>query len=114
MVTSARRQGQAGVYFAVASAPLPEGLSLEDVYRQTYDPLIDELRDVSEGTTIVDGLSGFEINYQRPWGEPWWRFRDLWLEKDGVIYVLSFHAPPGAFDDHQEEFTEILDSFTFP
>jgi hypothetical protein len=58
-------------------------------------------------------LSGFEINYQRPWGEPWWQFRDIWVEKDAVIYVLSIYAPPNDFKQHQDDFDLILNIFNF-
>jgi len=58
-------------------------------------------------------LSGYEITYNRPWGEPWWKFQDIWLEKDNVIYVLSFHAPPTSFDTYNDVFEQILESFQF-
>ncbi len=104
MVTSARRQGESGAYFAVASAPLPAGLSLEDAYHQAYAPNVSEFREVSESEVTAGGQPGFEMRYQRPWGEPWWQFLDVWVEKDGVIYVLSFHATPGKFGDFKEDF----------
>jgi hypothetical protein len=113
MVTSARKQGESGAYFAVASAPLPAGSNLESAYRHAYAPIMGQLRQVSESAVEAAGQPGFEIRYKRPWGEPWWQFRELWLEKDGVIYLLSFHAAPGGFDDMQEDFDAILDSFTF-
>ena len=115
MITNARVQvdGTYSSYFAVASSPLAGGTDLETRFHQTYDPLIPELREVSQQKFDNGTLSGLEITYQRPWGEPWWQFRDLWVEKDAVIYVLSFHATPNDFKQHQDDFDLILNSFKF-
>ena len=115
MITSAREQadGPYSVYFAVASSPLASGTDLDTRFHQTYDLLIPELREVSQQKFDNGTLSGLEITYQRPWGEPWWQFRDLWVEKDAVIYVLSFHASPNDFEQDQDDFDLILNSFKF-
>ena len=115
MITSARLQvdGLYSAYFAVASSPLAGGTDLDTRFHQTYDPLIPELREVSQQKFDNGTLSGLEIAYQRPWGEPWWQFNDIWMEKDGVIYVLSFHATPNDFKQHQDDFDLILNSFKF-
>lgn len=89
------------------------GTDLETRFEQTYNPLIPDLREVSQAGFDQGGLTGFEISYQRPWGEPWWQFRDIWLEKGAMIYVLSFHAPPAAFDKYRDDFDLILKSFNF-
>ncbi|MBI5354348.1 MAG: hypothetical protein HZB50_17040 [Chloroflexi bacterium] len=113
MITSAREQadGTYSTYFAVASSPLAGGIDLETRFRQTYDPLLPDLREASQQKFDNGALSGFEITYQRAWGEPWWQFHDIWVEKDAVIYVLSFHAAPNDFERHQTDFDLILDSF---
>lgn len=115
MITSAREQadGPYSAYFAVASSPLAGGTDLETRFHQTYDPLIPELREVSQQKFNSGALSGFEITYQRPWGEPWWQFRDIWVEKDAVIYVLSFHGSPNDFETYKDDFELILQSFNF-
>jgi len=56
-------------------------------------------------------VDGYEMRYRRPWGEPWWQFQDIWLEKDGVIYLLSAHAYN--LETYQEALDAILESFTF-
>jgi hypothetical protein len=111
MVTSVKKQGQTGAFFAVASAPKPADSSLEDLFHTTYAQISEEIQDVSENPLVLSGVPGFEIYYRRPWGEPWWQFRDIWLENNEIVYVLSFHA----FDlnKYQEEFGPILDSFVF-
>ena len=115
MITNAREQadGTYSAYFAVASSPLAGGMDLETRFHQTYDPLLPDLREVSQQKTDRGALSGLEITYQRPWGEPWWQFRDLWVERDAVIYVLSLHAAPNDFEQHQDDFDLILNSFNF-
>jgi hypothetical protein len=115
MITSAREQadGPYSAYFAVASSPLAGGTDLETRFHQTYDPLLPELREVSQQKFDNGTLSGFEIAYQRPWGEPWWQFHDVWVEKDAVIYVLSLHATPNNFEQYQNDFDLIVNSFNF-
>ena len=115
MITSARLQvdGPYGAYFAVASSPLAGGTDLDTRFHQSYDPLIPELREVSQQKFDNGTLSGLEITYQRPWGEPWWQFHDLWAEKDAVIYVLSFHGSPNDFETYKDDFELILQSFNF-
>jgi hypothetical protein len=115
MITSAREQadGPYSAYFAVASSPLAGGTDLETRFHQTYDPLLPELRDASQQKFDNGTLSGFEITYQRPWGEPWWQFHDVWVEKDAVIYVLSLHASPNNFEQYQDDFDLIVNSFSF-
>jgi hypothetical protein len=113
MITSAKvkADGPYSAYFAVASSPLAGGIDLETRFHQTYDPLIPELREVSQQKFDNDTLSGLEITYQRPWGEPWWQFRDIWVEKNAVIYVLSFHGSPNDFEKYKNDFDLILQSF---
>ena len=106
-------QGQGKAFFAVASSPLAEGETLEGRFTQAYQLAVPEIEDASQASFELGDYAGFEITYRRPWGEPWWQFRDLWLEKDGVIYLLSFHAAPGAFDSYAETLDEILHSFSF-
>ena len=112
-VTSVHKQGESGAYFTIATAPRLNGQSLEDVYRNAYVPALDTFRDVQENPVTVDGKTGFEIMYRRPWGEPWWQFRDIWVEADDMIIVLSFHALPGSFSGYQEDFEEIINGFAF-
>ena len=111
MIQYPPEQGQGKAFFAVASSPLAEGEQLEARFTQAYQNAIPEIEDVIQGTFELGGLTGFEITYRRPWGEPWWNFRDIWLEQDGMIYVLSFHASPNAFETYSETLDGILESF---
>ena len=113
MIQYPPQQGKGNVFFGAASSPLADGETLESRFTAAYESPLPEIEDAERQPYELNGLSGYEITYRRPWGEPWWKFRDIWLEKDGVIYVLSFHSSPGSFDGHSELFQEILDSFYF-
>jgi hypothetical protein len=106
-------KGQGNAFFSVATSRLAEGESLESRLNLAYANAVPEIEDESRQVFIRDELSGIEILYRRPWGEPWWKFRDIWLEKDAVVYVLSFHASPNGFDSFGDPFGRILESFTF-
>lgn len=109
-VTSVQKQGKFGLWFTVASTSL-DGDDLETMYKQTYASIKSDIRDVVESIAVIDNSSAFEINYSRPFGDPWWEFRDIWLEKEGNAYVLSAHALN--LDSYQNEVDSIIDSFTF-
>ena len=47
------------------------------------------VRDVSESTLTIDGVTAFDRIYQRPRVAPWKKVSDIWLEKGEVIYVIS-------------------------
>lgn len=110
-ITTARKQGESGTYFTVASAPLPPGMTLADLFHQAYAPILEEITEGSEQTVELAGMTGYEMRYRRPWGEPWWWFQDLWLEKGGTVYVLSFHAL--SRETFQESSAGILANFSF-
>ena len=103
---------KSGASFTIASIPLTADETLKTHFDLAYKkgPQIEE---VSTSLFERDVLSGLEISYKRPWGEPWWQFHDIWLEKDGEVYVLSFQAYPNAFDTQTQTFDSILDSFIF-
>jgi hypothetical protein len=100
-------------FFSVATSPLAGGADLEFRFTQAYETADPEIKEVSKQVFKRGTLAGYEIIYTRPWGEPWWKFHDIWLEKDAVIYVLSFHTPLNAFDNDPAIFDQIIDSFRF-
>ncbi len=88
---------------------------MKEVYEQSYQnswirEYVEE-NTISEGTTTVDGVTAYEKGYKRPHGEPWYQMRDVWLEKDGEDYILSCWAIPDDFDEAQEDFNLIIESF---
>jgi hypothetical protein len=110
-VTSVQKQGESGAWFAVASTPLSGAIDLAYIVNQTYAPFMDELRDYSIDSVTVAGTDGFQVTYRRPWGEPWWQFRDVWLANDSTLYLLSFHA--ASLDKYQQDVDFILNNFSF-
>lgn len=106
-------QGLVGGRFTLASSSLASGEDLESRFTQTYENSHITYRDVSKQLFKRGTLSGYEITYSRPMGEPWWQFHDIWLEKDGLIYVLSFHTLTNGFENYADTFDQILDSFHF-
>jgi hypothetical protein len=89
------------------------GQDLESRFTQAYQMAVPEIEDESKSLFEHGDLSGYEITYRRPWGEPWWQFHDIWLEKNSVIYLLSFYASPNSFETYSDTFDQILESFQF-
>ena len=106
-------KGEGKAFFSVASSPLAGGVDLEGRFNMAYENPMPEIKDANRQVFERDGFSGFEITYDRPWGEPWWRFHDIWLEKDAVIYMLSFQSTPYSYDSYADQFDKIVDSFKF-
>ena len=106
-------KGQGEVFFVVASSPVATGEDLESRFIRVYQSAVPEIEDASQARFEKGQLAGYEITYRRPWGEPWWQFRDVWLEHNGMVYVLSIYAAPGTLDEYSEPYQQILDSFQF-
>lgn len=100
------------VYITLSSAPLSAGETLETRIAQAYKKG-PEIEEATQTQIELDGLPAIEIAYKRPWGEPWWQFRDIWFVKDGVVYVLSFQAYPYQFDAQSPIFDQFLEGFHF-
>ncbi len=89
---------------------LPAGMTLEALVEQTYARMPIE-RDISQEALTAAGVPALERVYEQYRGEPLYRVRDVWLEKDGVVYILSFRAMPDGFDEAQADFDRIVESF---
>lgn len=99
-------------FFTVASVALLDGENLESVYAQAYKKG-PEIEDALIRPFEKDSMTGIELTYGRPWGEPRYKFHDIWLESGGIVYLLSFQAYPDSFEPHSLTFAAILDSFSF-
>lgn len=106
-------KGKGKAFFSVASGNAVNGESLEARVKRAYEDSVTEIKDLSITETTRGDMDACQVNYSRPWGEPWWTFQDLWLQKDDVVYVLSFHSSAGSFSDYMETVGGILDSFEF-
>jgi hypothetical protein len=103
------------VFVRVYNRELPNGSNLKRVYDETYrNTWISQYvksHTITESTITVDGVTAYERVYKRPHGEPWYQIMDVWLEKEGRIYVLSCWASPDSFHEAEDEFTLIINSF---
>ena len=106
-------KGKGKAFFVVASSPMVAGEDLLSRFTRVYQSADPEIEDLSQTSFEKEALSGYEITYRRPWGEPWYQFRDVWLEHNGMVFVLSFYAAPGKLDIYNEPYHQILDSFQF-
>lgn len=94
----------------VLSREMPADSSLGEVVEQAYrDMSIEEA--ISEDTTAVDDVTAYEWVYLKFYGERLYRFREVWLEKGGQIYIVSCRSTPDAVDEAEEDFNAIIGSF---
>jgi hypothetical protein len=98
--------------FTVLTSALNEDASLETRFAQTYAN-IELFGDVLRQAIEVDGFPGYEISYTDNVGETLFLYRDIWLEKDTDIYVLSFSCLGNSKEDFTSIFDQILDGFRF-
>jgi hypothetical protein len=84
---------QAGLVWVYVFEPVySSGQGLAEVYRQAYSDFVklDTLTRIeSETDTTLDTLNAKQIIYQYPWGEPWYKQIDRWVERDGKILIAS-------------------------
>lgn len=109
-LTSVRKRGEMGIWFSVAKRPLDD-TSLSALVENLYTNAQPAVADLERSTRQVGGQEAITVRYRRPWGEPWWEFYDLWLEKDGSAFLLSFHAL--SLDSYTADIDLILQSFSF-
>jgi hypothetical protein len=109
-LTSVRKKGESGVWFSVAARPLM-GVALSELGESLYAQAVPAVAELQQSTTALAGQPAITFRYRRPWGEAWWEFYDLWVDKNGFAYLLSFHAY--SLEGHQAEIDLILKSFSF-
>jgi PsbP-like protein len=90
---------------------LPAGDSLQEVYKRTYSQGYPKSDSISDRTLSVNGVTALEKIYRKPLGEPWYQVREVWLQKNGKIYIISCWAFPSSFEARQPAFNLIVDSF---
>jgi hypothetical protein len=72
--------------------PMPVDSNLETIMREAY-----QKAEVSQseglvnatGPVIVDGLSAFQWTYRVYVGEPAFEMRDVWIPKDGEVFIIA-------------------------
>ncbi len=104
-------KGKGKAFFSVAMGELEPGENLESRVQQVYEDPVTEIKDLTLQEIAVNEKVAYEAIYSRPWGEPWWKFRDIWVEHDNKLYLLSYHSMPENFSDYIETSNGIIDSF---
>jgi hypothetical protein len=97
---------------------MPAGSNLEavmlDVYEQAKAKFPQEPSTLmSTGVVSVTGQTGFQWAYRVTAGEPAYELRDVWLERDGQIYIISIwteYTNPDDFLEFQSGAQALLDS----
>lgn len=104
-----KKMGKA--FFSVAVGELEPGEALESRVKRAYEDPVTEMKDLTIQEVTIHEKSAYEAIYRRPWGEPWWKFRDVWVEQSNMVFVLSYHSAPETFSDYIEISDKIIDSF---
>jgi sulfatase maturation enzyme AslB (radical SAM superfamily) len=91
---------------------MTSGQNLKQIFNNTYSAFNQSnIQFISENNTTVDGAIAYEKVYKMPHGEPWYQIRDVWLEKNGKIYIICCWTLPGNFEKVQKDFDMIINSF---
>jgi PsbP-like protein len=93
--------------------------TLKETFDNTYSSLSHSskasgkslFQNISERILTVDGVSAYEKVYKIPHGEPYYQIRDVWIYKNGKIYIISCRAFPNNFNQSQNDFDIIINSF---
>jgi len=72
---------------------IPSGSSLEEVYRSTYaEQVLAYPEAAKDGVSQLGGQPALERTYPYYSGEPRYDIRELWVERDGWVYILSLRS----------------------
>lgn len=90
-------------------------LDMEQVYKDAYSTVRKNYPDrefIREDISLA-GKDAVKFTLQRPFGEPWWRLRDIWVINNQSIYIFTYWAYPNHFDDGLHFFEETLTTIHF-
>lgn len=96
--------------------PMPVDSNLETIMREAYQKVeisqSDGLVNATDPVT-VDGLSAYQRTYRIYVGEPAFEMRDVWIPKDGELFIIAIWTQwgnPDSFAAFQAEADAFLDS----
>ena len=97
---------------------MPSGSNLEAVLRNVYEQAAAKHPQnpsgvLSSGPVTVAGQTGLQWAYRVTAGEPTYDLRDIWLESDGQIHIISIwteYTNPDDFWAFQSGAQALLDS----
>lgn len=112
-----------GVYYRsiqITRRPMPAGSNLEAVllavYQQAEERFPQEPSSLaSTGPVPIAGRTGLQWAYRMTAGEPTYELRDVWLELNGQLYIVSIwseYTNLGDFQAFQSGAQALLDSLT--
>ena len=89
------------------------GSDLNNVYAQNYANFFNNTyyQRVSEGNITINGQNALENIYKTNSTVDPKQYRAVWLDENGTIYVILFSAKVSDFDNQQNNFNLILNSF---
>jgi hypothetical protein len=90
---------------------LPQSTSLKDVYNDTYSNMSNSITFLNDSNITVDGTNAYFKIYKKNSGESLFQIKDIWLEKNGTIYVISCKTLSGNFGEALDNFDVIIKSF---
>lgn len=92
---------------------MPAGQTFKQAFDATYKAMPEPFVALHDSESSLHGLQVLEKSYKRPRGEPWYQFRDVWINKDDTIFIISCQALPQKFQDANRAFGVILSSISF-
>ncbi|MGZ7116039.1 MAG: PsbP-related protein [Methanobacterium sp.] len=107
--------GNTRVNVVIQKTVLPQGQNFFQYYNSTYAQFASQnlgFVPISDGTIVVNGLNAYEKVYNINSGEKKQQ-RAIWIENNGRIYIILCSAPLSEYNNQQENFNTIVNSFTF-
>ena len=101
---------ETGTVVQVITGALPSGYTLKD-YHDTLVLQLMEGEPISEKSLTVSGVPASETVFNGKSDNKDWRWRVVSLEKDGTIYSIVFATAPASFDEVNEGFDTVVNSF---
>lgn len=106
--------GLINTYFTLIKEPLPSGQNLKDTFDATYSQLKNQdssYQPISNQTITINGKTVYENVFRKTVSNIQKQERSIWLEKSGIIYILTFSTLPDGFEKNKENFELIINSF---
>jgi hypothetical protein len=97
----------------VQKPDVASGSDLNNVYSQNYAKFFNNTnyQRVSEGNITINGQNALENIYKTNSTVDPKQYRAIWLDENGTIFVILFSAKVSDFDNQQNNFNLILNSF---
>ncbi len=112
---SADSNGIAQINVLVQKAVKPSGTTMQQYYNATYTQFASQnlgYQPISEGNITINGVTALENVYKINSGISK-QHRAVWIEKKNlpVIYIILCSAPVSDYNEQQENFDIIVNSF---